>query len=251
MAVEDPNAAHGVKLSIEDYPFANDGLILWDAIKEWATEYVNHYYPDPGVVKSDKELQAWWTEIRSVGHGDKKEEPWWPILNTPEDLIDVVSSMMWVTSGHHAAVNFGQYYFASYFPARPSVARINVPTEEPNSKLWKRFLEDPERVFLDTFPAHIQATVLLSILSILSTHSPEEEYLGEDMEPAWGDDPVVKQAFDKFSGRLKKLEDIIDQRNANPKLKNRHGAGVDPYQLLKPYSEPGVTARGVPCSVSI
>lgn len=59
LAVEDPNAAHGLKLSIEDYPFANDGLILWDAIKEWATEYVNHYYPNPSVVSSDDELKAW------------------------------------------------------------------------------------------------------------------------------------------------------------------------------------------------
>lgn len=47
MAEEDPNAPHGLKLSIEDYPYANDGLILWDAIKSWVTDYVNHYYSEP------------------------------------------------------------------------------------------------------------------------------------------------------------------------------------------------------------
>ena len=73
MAEKDPRAPHGLKLTIEDYPYANDGLILWDTIKQWVTDYVNHYYPKPGQIESDEELQAWWEEIRTVGHGDKKD----------------------------------------------------------------------------------------------------------------------------------------------------------------------------------
>ena len=61
MAVEDPTAEHVLRLTIEDYPFANDGLILWDAIKQWVSDYVNHYYREPSLVQSDGELQAWWT----------------------------------------------------------------------------------------------------------------------------------------------------------------------------------------------
>lgn len=251
LAVEDPNAPHGLKLTIEDYPFANDGLILWDAIKDWATEYVNYYYPDPSLVKSDEELQAWWTEIRTEGHADKKDEPWWPVLNTPEDLISVVTTIMWVTSGHHAAVNFGQYSFAGYFPNRPSIARINVPVEEKNKEKWEYFLNKPEDVLLETFPTQLQATKVTAVLNILSSHSPDEEYMGKDMEQAWADEPFIKGAFEKFSGRLKELEGIIDKRNADPNLKNRHGAGVTPYELLKPESEPGVTGKGVPYSISI
>lgn len=251
LAVEDPNAPHGLKLAIEDYPFANDGLILWDAIKEWATEYVNYYYPDPNLVKLDEELQAWWTEIRTEGHADKKDEPWWPVLNTPEDLINIVTTIMWVTSGHHAAVNFGQYSFAGYFPNRPSIARINVPLEEEDEEKWEYFIKKPENVLLDTFPTQLQATKVTAVLNILSSHSPDEEYLGKDIEPAWADEPFIKGAFEKFSGKLKELEGIIDERNANKNLKNRHGAGVVPYQLLKPESEPGVTGQGVPYSISI
>ena len=56
MAVEDPIAKHGLKLAIEDYPLTNDGLELWDAIKQWVTDYVNHYYPEASKVKSDTEL---------------------------------------------------------------------------------------------------------------------------------------------------------------------------------------------------
>ncbi|KAG5628454.1 hypothetical protein H5410_000171 [Solanum commersonii] len=39
--------------------------------------------------------------------------------------------------------------------------------------------------------------------------------------------------------------------NNDSKLNNRNGAGVMPYELLKPYSKPGVTRKGVPCSISI
>ncbi|KAJ4724171.1 Lipoxygenase [Melia azedarach] len=251
MAVEDPSAPHGLKLTIEDYPFANDGLVLWDTIKQWVTDYVNHYYTEASLIESDKELQAWWTEIRTVGHGDKKDEPWWPVLKTPQDLIEIITTIVWVTSGHHAAVNFGQYTYAGYFPNRPTIARTNMPTEDPSEERWKFFLEKPEFTLLTTFPSQIQATKVMAVLDVLSNHSPDEEYLGQDMEPAWGEDPIIKGAFEKFSGKLKEFEGIIDQRNADSNLKNRSGAGIVPYELLKPLSEPGVTGKGVPYSISI
>ncbi|KAK1429094.1 hypothetical protein QVD17_11296 [Tagetes erecta] len=251
MAVEDESAPHGVKLRIEDYPFANDGLLLWDVIKQWATTYVNHYYPQPNLVETDTELQAWWNEIRTIGHGDKKDEPWWPLLKTQQDLIKIVTTIMWVSSGHHSAVNFGQYDFAGYFPNRPTIARIKMPNEDPTLEEWEAFITKPEDVLLDCFPTQIQATKIMTILDILSSHSLDEEYIGATMEAAWAVEPTIKAAFEEFSGRLKAIEVIIDSRNRDPGLRNRCGAGLVPYQLLKPFSEPGVTGKGVSCSISI
>ncbi|CAL9003915.1 unnamed protein product [Prunus brigantina] len=251
MAVEDPTAEHGLKLTIEDYPFANDGLILWDAIKEWVGDYVNHYYPDPTLVESDTELQGWWTEVRTKGHADKKDEPWWPVLKTPENLIHILTTIIWVTAGHHAAVNFGQYMYAGYFPNRPTIARTNMPTEDPSEEFFKNFLKKPEMALLMCFPSQIQATKVMAVLDVLSNHSPDEEYLGEKLESSWAENPVINAAFERFNGNLKRLEGIIDERNTNLKLKNRVGAGVVPYELLKPVSTPGVTGMGVPNSISI
>ncbi|ONI20265.1 hypothetical protein PRUPE_2G005300 [Prunus persica] len=251
MAVEDPTAEHGLKLTIEDYPFANDGLILWDAIKEWVGDYVNHYYPDPTLVESDTELQGWWTEVRTKGHADKKDEPWWPVLKTPENLIHILTTIIWVTAGHHAAVNFGQYMYAGYFPNKPTIARTNMPTEDPSEEFFKNFLKKPEMALLMCFPSQIQATKVMAVLDVLSNHSPDEEYLGEKLESSWAENPVINAAFERFNGNLKRLEGIIDERNTNLKLKNRVGAGVVPYELLKPFSAPGVTGMGVPNSISI
>ncbi|PKA62901.1 Linoleate 13S-lipoxygenase 2-1, chloroplastic [Apostasia shenzhenica] len=253
MAVEDPSAEHGLRLTIKDYPYAADGLLVWSAIKQWVTDYVSHYYSGgAAAVSDDNELQAWWSEIRNVGHGDKKDEPWWPELDTPESLIGVLTTIIWTVSGHHAAVNFGQYHYAGYFPNRPTVTRINLPVEEgePVERL-NRFLTKPESVLLESFPSQIQATVVMSVLDILSCHSPDEEYLGGEPEPAWAADPTLRAAFVRFSGRMKEIEGIIDGRNADMNLKNRCGAGIVPYELFKPFSDAGVTGKGVPNSISI
>ncbi|KAF8395884.1 hypothetical protein HHK36_019839 [Tetracentron sinense] len=251
MAVEDPKAKHGIKLTIEDYPFANDGLDLWAAIKQWVSDYVNHYYPEPSLIESDQELQDWWTEVRTKGHEDKKDEPWWPVLKTQADLTHILTTIIWVVSGHHAAVNFGQYVYAGYFPNRPTITRTNMPTEEPSETEFLNFLKKPEFALLKCFPSQIQATKVMAVLDVLSNHSPDEEYIGDAMEPSWAECPIIKAAFERFSGNLKELEGIIDARNADINLKNRFGAGIVPYELLKPVSKPGVTGMGVPNSISI
>lgn len=251
MAIEDSSASHGLRLTIEDYPFANDGLILWDAIKQWVNDYVNHYYPNPSLIESDQELQSWWKEIREVGHGDKKDEPWWPSLKTQQDLVEIITTIIWVASAHHAATNFGQYTYGGYFPNRPSIARKNIPNEDITSgDDWINFIRDPESMLLASFPAQLQASAVMITLDLLSTHSPDEEYIGE-LGVLGFEDSSVKNAYERFNGRMKELERIVDERNRDTNLKNRSGIGNVPYELLKPFSGPGMTGRGVPFSISI
>ena len=188
MAVEDPFQPHGLKLTIQDYPFANDGLLIWDALKSWVTDYITHYYPHPSLIQSDHELQSWWTEIRTVGHGDKKDEPWWPILKTPKDLIEIITTIAWVASAHHASVNFSQYDYGGYFPNRPSIARIKMPTEDTTKEEWDKFVKRPEETLLECFPSQIQATLVMAVLRLLSEHSPDEQYIGDLVEDSWGED---------------------------------------------------------------
>ncbi|KAL5219819.1 hypothetical protein ABZP36_024532 [Zizania latifolia] len=252
MAEEDPNAEHGLKLAIKDYPFANDGLLIWEAIKSWVQAYVARYYPDAGSVAGDAELQAFWTEVRTKGHGDKKDEPWWPKLDTPENLAHTLTTIIWVAAAHHAAVNFGQYDFGGYFPNRPSIARTKMPVEEPvDASAMEKFLDNPDQALRECFPSQVQATVVMAVLDVLSTHSTDEEYLGGPETAPWNNDAAVQAAYTRFNAQLKKIEGVIDGRNKDKKLKNRCGAGILPYQLMKPFSEPGVTGKGIPNSTSI
>ncbi|KQJ93839.1 lipoxygenase 2.3, chloroplastic [Brachypodium distachyon] len=240
-----------LELTIKDYPYANDGLLIWNSIKQWASDYVKFYYKSDKDVTGDKEVQAWWEEVRTKGHADKKDEQWWPVCDSRDNLVQILTIIMWVTSGHHAAVNFGQYHYGGYFPNRPTVVRKNIPVEENKEDEMRRFMAKPEEVLLESLPSQMQAIKVMATLDILSSHSPDEEYMGEYAESAWLAEPMIKAAFEKFNGRLKEVEGTIDERNNNQDNKNRCGAGIVPYELLKPFSGPGVTGRGIPNSISI
>ncbi|CAN6318753.1 unnamed protein product [Urochloa humidicola] len=69
----DPKSPEKLELLIKDYPYAVDGLDMWMAIKKWVCDYCTIYYANDGAVTSDNELQAWWTEVRHVGHVDLKD----------------------------------------------------------------------------------------------------------------------------------------------------------------------------------
>ncbi|KAL6568305.1 hypothetical protein OROHE_003989 [Orobanche hederae] len=250
MAVPDPSQPHGLKLTIEDYPYATDGLMIWATIENWIRSYVNHYYNDSADVCNDRELQAWYAESVNVGHADLRHEDWWPTLATPDDLTSILTTLVWLASAQHAALNFGQYPYGGYVPNRPPLVRRLIPDE--NDPEYSIFLSDPQKYFFSALPSLLQATKFMAVVDTLSTHSPDEEYLGERQHQSiWSGDANVRVSFYEFSAEIRRVEKEIDRRNMDPKLRNRCGAGVLPYELLAPSSEPGVTCRGVPNSVSI
>lgn len=42
-----------------DYPYAEDGLLIWGSFTKYFTKYVQKYYTDDDAVKNDSYLQAW------------------------------------------------------------------------------------------------------------------------------------------------------------------------------------------------
>ena len=94
MAVEDSDSRHGLRLLIEDYPYAVDGLEIWSTIESWVEDYCKFYYKNNDTIQNDKELQAWWKELREEGHGDKKHEPWWPKMQSCQELIQICTTFI-------------------------------------------------------------------------------------------------------------------------------------------------------------
>ncbi|XP_055819697.1 linoleate 9S-lipoxygenase 6-like [Solanum dulcamara] len=249
VAVEDSSSPHGVRLLIQDYPFAVDGLEIWSAIKNWVTEYCNFYYKADDTILKDTELQAWWKELREVGHGDKKDEPWWPKMQTRQELIDSCAIIIWVSSALHAAVNFGQYPYAGYIPNRPTLSRRFMP--EPGTREYEELERNPDKAFLRTITSQLQTMIGVSLVEILSRHSSDEIYLGQRDSPEWTKDQEPFDAFDRFGKKLIDIENRIIQMNGDHTLRNRSGPIKAPYTLLVPSSEDGLTGKGIPNSVSI
>lgn len=251
VAVEDATQPHGIRLLIEDYPYANDGLLLWSAIGSWVESYVQLYYPDAGTVQNDDELQEWYQESIHVGHADLRDAPWWPPLSTPRDLVGILTTLVWLASAQHAALNFGQYPLGGYVPNRPPLMRRLLPEPERDAAEYAMFLADPHRFFLNAMPGVLEATKFMAVVDTLSTHSPDEEYLGEGRDERWTGDEEAVAAHLAFVADVRRAEETIEGRNGDHGRRNRCGAGVLPYELLAPSSPPGVTCRGVPNSISI
>ncbi|KAI3718923.1 hypothetical protein L6452_19808 [Arctium lappa] len=251
MAIPDDSKPHGLRLLIEDYPYANDGLLIWSAIQELVHSYVNYYYPEENVVISDKELQSWYSEAINVGHVDLHEANWWPKLCTPNKLIEILTILIWISSAQHASLNFGQYHYGGYVPKRPPLMQKLIPQEHELE--YAHFVADPQGYFLASLPSLFQSTKYMAIIDIISAHSRDEEYIGEikDVCTNWPGETKIIEAFYRFSMKIKSIENEIEKRNVDTRLRNRCGVGVPPYELLIPTSEPGVTGRGVPNSVTM
>ncbi|KAG0562282.1 hypothetical protein KC19_9G133500 [Ceratodon purpureus] len=249
MAVPDDNAEHGLRLVIEDYPFAVDGLELWSAINAWVQDYVNLVYASDELVRSDTELQSWWTEVRYVGHGDKSDAPGWPTSDSRGSLVDILTTIVWIASCHHAAVNFGQYEYAGFMPNHPTMTRRLIPSQ--GTPEFYELQHDPEAFYLSTISNETQATVIMTTTEVLSTHSSHEEFLGQRSTPNWTNDEKILTVFGRFQERISEIEELIKARNNEKRLKNRYGHVQLPYELLYPSSDCGKTGRGVPNSTSI
>ncbi|XP_024020212.1 probable linoleate 9S-lipoxygenase 5, partial [Morus notabilis] len=249
VAVKDSSAPRGLRLLIPDYPFAVDGLEIWSAIYQWVEEYIAFYYKSDDAVKKDTELQAWWKELREVGHGDKKNEPWWPKLHTRHELVESSTTLVWIASALHAAVNFGQYPYAGFLPNRPTVSRRFIPEE--GTPEYEELKTNPDKAFFKTITSELMAILGVSLIEILSRHASDEVYLGQRDTKDWTAETEPLQAFKKFGEKLAQIEDRILSRNNDANLKNRVGPVKFPYTLLVPSSKEGLTARGIPNSISI
>jgi lipoxygenase len=88
-----------VKLLLEDYPYADDGMLLWNAVDNWLGDYLGLYYDDKVDAKkvtNDKELQAWWNEIKTQVRS--------PALHNPQPCEHQLSPLAEVANSYEAGL---------------------------------------------------------------------------------------------------------------------------------------------------
>ncbi|MFQ6625594.1 hypothetical protein Gotur_004794 [Gossypium turneri] len=220
-----------VELVLEDYPYAKDGIEIWTAIETWVTEYCNVFYHNDNDVKEDEEIQEWWKEIKTRGHADRKEG--WYDINTFESLVKALTTLIWITSGLHAAVNFGQYGYGGWPPNRPMLLRKFLPKEEEVEGMnIMKFVEE-------MLPDKFQMKLAIAVMDLLSRHAPDEVYLGQTSpQKEWplieDHEFVIQKKFEEFTKNLEAIERNIKERNKEYLLMNRWGYAKIPYKLLYP-----------------
>jgi arachidonate 15-lipoxygenase len=108
---------------LPEFPFRDDTLLLWDAIRVYVRAYLACYYAGNGDVAADTELQAWVEEITSPaaasfhGLGGLKAENGTARIDSFDYLVDMVSLIVYTAGPQHANVNYAQYPLMSYLPS--------------------------------------------------------------------------------------------------------------------------------------
>jgi arachidonate 15-lipoxygenase len=124
--------SHGISSNAQlpDYPYRDDGLLVWNAIHTWIDAYLSSYYTSDQQLLEDKALQNWAQDLVSEQGGRLRNfgEDASGGIKTLDYLIDAVSSVIFTTSAQHAAVNFPQGELMSYTPDFPFAIYSRAPT---------------------------------------------------------------------------------------------------------------------------
>jgi arachidonate 15-lipoxygenase len=99
------------------YPYRDDGLLLWNAIQTFVSGYLNYFYPTDGAMVGDVELQSWAQELASDQGGKVKGMP--QRIDRVQQLIEIVTTIIFTCGPQHSAVNFPQYEYMSFAANMP------------------------------------------------------------------------------------------------------------------------------------
>ena len=105
------------KGALDEFPYVDDGALVWDAIYDFVGEYLRLYYETNDDIMTDSELRDWIKELREEGHPLHKNT--FPKVETIEELQKLVASIIWIASCHHSVVNFNQFNVFTFVPNAP------------------------------------------------------------------------------------------------------------------------------------
>jgi arachidonate 15-lipoxygenase len=195
---------------LPDYPYRDDALLIWNAIHEWVTNYLQLFYPNDLAVRSDREIQDWIDDLtdpdggQMTGIGETSDEVTLPSIQTAAYLIEAVTTIIFTASAKHAAVNFPQSSLMTYMP------NMALAGYHPAPQTIRGMTEDD---YFELLPPLSQAETQMNMTYLLGSiyHTQLGEY-GDEYFAVSADSPVVK-LLKKFQDRLREIELEINARN--------------------------------------
>jgi arachidonate 15-lipoxygenase len=192
-------AARGVLDPALAFPFRDDGMLVWHALRRWLSAYLSLYYPTDEAVAGDVELASWILAAGSPDGGGIQGLGGPP--RSREALTDFVTQLVFAGSALHAAMNFPVAEELTVIPSSPFGAWEPVPTRTDG---WTE--RDLLRMLppLDAAQRQFDTALLLGMSRVGK--------LGDYPATAFLD-PRVAPLLDRFRRDLAAVEQTITQRN--------------------------------------
>ena len=172
-------ASRGVG-DLTDFPYATDGLALYDAIEQYVRETVELYLPNDAV-STDTPLQEWWAALGDIR---PDEGP----LHSSEQLVEVLSAFAFAVVGLHKHVGALCEYVVNPENVSPRIRPGATCGDQQGSVL----------MLLLVAGTGLEQPKLMSDFShLLPAHQTEE----------------AKRILERYMSRLQSVSDAIRTRN--------------------------------------
>jgi arachidonate 15-lipoxygenase len=92
--------------SLADFPYRDDGKLIYKALYDWVSGYVGLFYASDLAVQQDRELQSWLAEILATDGGALKGLGEGGRFLTKAVLAETLTGFLFAVSASHSAMNF-------------------------------------------------------------------------------------------------------------------------------------------------
>ena len=211
------------------YPYRDDGMLVWEAIHSFVSAYLRHFYPTSGDITGDEELQAWAKELSNPTDNNGGKVKGMPTSFTKvEDLIEIVTTIIFICGPQHSAVNYAQYEYMTFAANMPLAAYREI-TDNPQESI-------EEEQILKLLPPYKRSADQLQSLFVLSAYRYDrlgyydkcfQELYHKKLEDVFKDanNQAIIEIVRQFQQNLNMVEQEIDANNQKR---------VVPYPYLKP-----------------
>ncbi|MEM7608524.1 MAG: lipoxygenase family protein [Myxococcota bacterium] len=210
---------------LAQFPMRDDTLRLYNAIEQWARDYLRIYYQGDADVREDDELQGWAHEMASqdgaavLGMDGLVQRDGRYHLESFDYLVQVVAQIIYTASAQHASVNYAQYPLMSFLPSVSGTAYGELPSRDD---------EATEADFVAMLPPIDVALYQLSFGYLLSAVQFDRlGYYSTNPRRPYFQDPRVAPALRAFQRRLAEAEAAI--RDANETRPVRYETQIPSY----------------------
>ncbi|KAI5104295.1 arachidonate 15-lipoxygenase [Silurus meridionalis] len=187
---------------LNKYFYREHSLMLWDAIEKFVSGIVSLYYDNDSEVVQDSELQAWIKEVVQEGFENVPHFGLSNELKNKQELITLLSVVIFTSTAQHAATNNGQFDFCSWVPNTPCTMRQPPPTDKDSVTM---------DLIMNTLPDISQSCMEMAITWHLGRPQPDAIPLAQYQEKYFTE-PAAQKILENFRQDLKGIEEEIQKK---------------------------------------
>ncbi|KAF3886949.1 MULTISPECIES: lipoxygenase family protein [Nostocales] len=194
----------GDRSILKNFPYRDDGLLVWDALFEYVNRYIDIYYKSSQDIQEDFELQNWLTALRKpvsdrgFGVASLPQQ-----LSDRDQLINLLTQIIFTAGPQHSAIAWIQYQYMSFVPNMPGAIYQPIPTVKGTIELEKN---------LTSFLPGIEPTFAqISVIEGTGVKLDVKAFTDFGVNSFY--DPRAIAVLKGLQDRLKVVEKQIEQRN--------------------------------------